>query len=607
MKLFKKLLYKPQTIELTVTSANGFHLRPIAQFAALSKTFASEITAEFNGKRVNAKTVNSLLSLSLETEDRFTLVAHGKDAREAQSALQTLFAELMQNDETQTTLQKEERDYRGEQLEGEVICEGIAIAPLYHLQSLEKVNEQNSTFDEAVDNVLKELETLSTKNSNPQQSHIFLAQQALLGSLKEKCSDMQTLQQQIRNESRILEGGQHQAKIADYQDLLRRINTHLGITVKHTYPKDAFILIADEMLPSELEQLQQTKVQGVILKSATANSHIAILLRARKIPTVIADALHLAESEAILDAHAGALVFKPTGEDIKQAQERYKEDADMQKNASVKRFEPALTSSGERINVYANVTDTASAETAKKEGAEGIGLLRTEFLFTHEKPSLKKQINAYKTIFDLFDDVTVRTLDVGGDKALPYIDIPLESNPFLGVRGVRLFQTHPEIIAEQLQAIFAAAEGKPLKIMFPMVSSVKEFTEAKDFAREVADRHGFDISNIRFGIMVEVPSVLFQIEQFNEAVDFYSIGTNDLTQYLFAVERTHPLLKTDPHSPVLFDAIKTIVERAAKPVSLCGELAGDKKAIARLVRIGIETLSVSGKHISHTKQEVRNA
>ncbi|MFT7824121.1 MAG: putative PEP-binding protein [Sulfurimonas sp.] len=607
MKLFKKLLYKPRTIELTVTSANGFHLRPIAQFAALSKTFASEITAEFNGRSANAKMVHSLLSLSLETEDRFTLVAHGRDAREANSALRTLFAELMQNDETQTTLQKEERNYRGEQLAGEVLCEGIAIAPLYHLQSRERIGRQNSTFDEAVENVLKELETLSAKNSNPQHSPIFLAQHALLVSLKEKCSDMQTLQQQIRNESKTLEGGQHQAKIADYRDLLRRINTHLDITVTHSYPEDAFILIADEMLPSELETLQQTSVQGVILKSAAPNSHIAVLLRAAKIPAVIADALHLAESEAILDAYAGTLVFKPTGEDIKQAQERYKKEADIREDASAKRFEPALTSSGKRINVYANVTDTASAETAREEGAEGIGLLRTEFLFTHDNPSLEKQIDAYKTIFDLFDDVTVRTLDVGGDKALPYIDIPSESNPFLGVRGVRLFQTHPEIMGEQLQAIFAAAQGKPLRIMFPMVSTIEEFTEAKDFAREVAERHGLDISNIRFGIMVEVPSVLFLIEQFNKAVDFYSIGTNDLTQYLFAVERTHPLLKTDPHSPVLFDAIKTVVERAEKPVSLCGELAGDKKAIARLIGIGIETLSVSGKHIAHTKQEVRNA
>lgn len=195
---------------------------------------------------------------------------------------------------------------------------------------------------------------------------------------------------------------------------------------------------------------------------------------------------------------------------------------------------------------------------------------------------------------------------MGGDKALPYLHIPLEDNPFLGIRGVRLFRTHPEILEEQLHAIFIASQGKKIKIMFPMVSTVEEFTKAKGFAKDMAHKHSIDISHISFGIMIEVPSVLFLIEAFNEVVDFYSIGTNDLTQYLFAVERTHPLLKVDELSPVVFSALETVVNQATKPVSICGELAANTDAINKLINLGLTTLSVSPKSIAQTKEQIRH-
>jgi phosphocarrier protein FPr len=159
---------------------------------------------------------------------------------------------------------------------------------------------------------------------------------------------------------------------------------------------------------------------------------------------------------------------------------------------------------------------------------------------------------------------------------------------------------------EQLHAVFKASKSKPLKVMFPMVSSVKEFNEAKDFAKEVAKKHHLSLEHITFGIMIEVPSVLFLIEALNQVVDFYSIGTNDLAQYLFAIERTHPTLKIDETSSVLFDAIETIVKKADKPISICGELAGEREAIPKLLNLGIETLSVSSAQIAKTKEEIRN-
>jgi phosphocarrier protein FPr len=227
-------------------------------------------------------------------------------------------------------------------------------------------------------------------------------------------------------------------------------------------------------------------------------------------------------------------------------------------------------------------------------------------LFTEQKPSLELQTKSYKEIFDVFSDVTVRTLDIGGDKALPYINLPKEDNPFLGVRGIRLLQTHPELLAEQLQAIFMAAMNTPIKIMFPMISSVDEFTDAKNFAKEVAKKHNIVIDNILFGMMIEVPSVLFSLPEFDKVVDFYSVGTNDLTQYLFAIERTHPTLKTDALSPVIFTVLKNIVNSVTKPVSICGELASHTEAISKLVQMGYTTLSVTAKSIPKTKEIIRH-
>ena len=307
----------------------------------------------------------------------------------------------------------------------------------------------------------------------------------------------------------------------------------------------------------------------------------------------------------ILDAHAGIIITEPSKKDLEQATLRREEDEKQQHEAREKRFEPAVTKEGKQIKVLANVTDVTAAKLAKEEGAEGIGLLRTEFLFKEKKPSFEDQVESYEKIFALFDDITVRTLDVGGDKALPYINLEKEDNPFLGVRGVRLFKTHPEIMAEQLHAIFVAAQNKKIKIMFPMVSSVEEFVEAKTFAEDIAKKHSLDIENIKFGIMIEVPSVLFLLEAFNKVVDFYSIGTNDLTQYLFAIERTHPTLKTDDLSPAVFHALEMIVQKADKPLSICGELAGRRKAIPSLLQMGIETLSVSAKTIAKTKETIR--
>ena len=607
MNFLQKLIYKPHSTTLQITSANGFHLRPVAQFVSKAKGFDSEIKALFKEKEADAKAVNSLLSLGLEKEDRFTLQVRGKDAEEALESLETLFHTLMQDDKETETIEKEEAAYEGMAIDGEIIAQGVVIAPACRYKETKVEKESDLSFPEALANSLEELETLYRAHRTDDDAGIYLAQKELLQAVSNGIDSLEDLEQTITEESARLVGGRMEAKISDYSDILQRVKKQMGIETEMILPDTPSILLAKDLLPSQIEQLRESNIEGVILKETTLTSHTAILLRGAGIPSLISDYSPVEEnSEVILDANSGLIVMHPSSADTQKARERHKEDQAQKALASRKRFEKALTRTQKEIRVFANVTNAASAKTAKEEGAEGIGLLRTEFLFKEKQPTLEEQTAAYKEIFGLFDEITVRTLDVGGDKKLPYLTLPHEENPFLGIRGVRLFKTHPQLMEEQLHAIFRAADKRPLKVMFPMVSTVEEFIGAREFAVKTAKKHDLDISNILFGIMVEVPSVLFLIKEFNRVVDFYSIGSNDLTQYLFAVERTHPSLKVDEHSSVVYDAIKTVVEQADRPVSICGELAADPKAVGTLLKIGIETLSVSPGRIAATKEEIRH-
>jgi len=607
MQLFKNLFSKPLSTQLTVTSSNGFHLRPVARFTTLAKSFTCDVTASFNGKSVDTKKVNTLLSLSLEKQDSFTLTTQGKDAQKALTALQTLFETLMQDDVAVATLQKESTNYTGETLDGDIIAKGVAIARTTAYKT-ETIQHKNSlTFKEAIDQTLKKLENTYESQKESNNADIYLAQKELLSALGEKCNSLDILESLVKEESTKLQGTKLSAKITDYQDILQQVKMALGLEVKVLFPTYDFILLANDLLPSEISLLSNTRIQGVVLKETSINSHTAILLRASGIPSLIADTSKIpSDKEILLDAFAGLVVLAPSSNDIQKVQILQKETKVQKAYVDSKRFEPATTISGKHIKVFANVGDVESAKVAKDEGAEGIGLLRSEFLFQAQKPTLKAQTKTYTEIFNIFEDITVRTLDVGGDKALPYLHIPPEDNPFLGIRGVRLFRTHPKILEEQLHAIFLASQGKQIKIMFPMVSTVEEFTEAKSFAQNIAQKNNINISRIQFGIMIEVPSILFQLEAFNEVVDFYSIGTNDLTQYLFAVERTHPLLKVDELSPVIFSILEKILKESTKPVSICGELTSEPKAIGKLLSLGLEKLSMSAKHIAEIKEIIRH-
>lgn len=605
---------KPIFTELTITSKNGFHLRPIAKFINETKQFQSNITLLTNTKEVPATQIPAILALGLEHNDTFRLKCQGADAQEASEHLTEFFQELMRDDKEIKNVQIEEDNYEADAIQGTTISKGIAIGVLvsYFKHTTIFHKAETLSLNEALKQTAKDLNTLYENNKENEEADIFLAQKALLESdVFQK--HFETLDAEIKK----LEGTKFHSRIADYRDLKKRIESYMGINTEFTLPDENIdsIVVAKELFPSEVEALSQMPaVKGVILLQGSSTSHVAILLRSFNIPSIIANEKIDSTGEyyhSILDASAGQFIDVPTETDYEKAKEKSNTVKINQNTSFQKRFEKTISSKGKNIKVLANITDVNSAKEAKEQGADGIGLLRTEFLFTKTKPTVEEQTQAYGEIFSCFKEVTVRTLDIGGDKSLPYVDIEKEENPFLGIRGIRFSLQEQTLFKEQLLAIFKAVASissntKSIKIMFPMVSDPDEFKRAKSIALNLAKEHKLNIDTIQFGIMLEVPSVIFALQAFDKLVDFYSIGTNDLTQYLFAIERTHTTLSTNPTSPLLMNALKQIISTTTKPVSICGELAGLEEATKELIEMGYETLSVSSNLIPELKERIRH-
>jgi len=617
MNLLKKLFQKQKPIKtsLSISSSNGFHLRPIAKFVNEVKKFETSVSIEAKGKTLTATQVPNILSLSLEKNESFTLICTGKDAQEASEHLSSFFIDLMTDEKEITVIKQKKEHYEGKAFVGQTVGKGIGIAPLVKAQWSETTQENFVRIRTAIEESEKELEALYLQNGNNSDKEIFLAQKALLDSdvFKQHNENIKTLKENINNEIENLKEGKYASRIDDYRDLEQRILSHLGIKTELHLPSYPFILLAEKLLPSDIALLTQSSVKGVVLQTGNTTSHIAILLRSAGIPSLIIQEPLSASKTVILDANSGQLISNPSKADFKKAEELKADFFKAQDQSFDTRHDIAKTLTGQAINVLANITNTKTAKEAKEQGADGIGLFRTEFLFTENKPTIQEQTHAYQEVFELFDEVTIRTLDIGGDKSLPYIDIPKEDNPFLGLRGIRFSLQEQSLFKEQLLAIFQAVGSissnvkplKTIKIMFPMISTTQEFIEAKTIAQKVAKENNLDISKLQFGIMLEVPSVIFALKAFDKLVDFYSIGSNDLTQYLFAIERTHPSLSVDPTSPMLFEALKQIINTTNKPLSICGELAGLEVATEALIDMGYETLSVSAKLIPNLKEHIR--
>jgi len=618
-------IFKPThqryTIVLTITSPNGFHLRPIATFVNRAKEYKEEIILSRKDSSANAKSINAILALALQKGDTIELSVEGEEPRDTLYALANFFESIMDEeikksqitkvdiaiDDTEIESPKSSVPYPTTPLKGSIVSDGIAIAPLY--QAKIKIENQNNnlSFKDALSNSIQELQELYDNHKESPNSSIYLAHKSLLED--EEIASIKTLDEfntYIKEHIQSLIATSFDARRADYLDIQKRILSQLGQDSTLILPDTPFILFADDLLPSEVSTLVGSPIVGVILKKSSLLSHSAILLKSFGIPSVVIRDNLVESDSSILDASLGLLIINPTDEDIDIANDRIIKNREISDIAYQKRFDRSITRDKKEIKIVANITDLQSAKEAKEQGAEGIGLLRSEFLFLDSEPTVEEQTKAYKDIFRLFHSITIRTLDVGGDKELPYINIASEANPFLGIRGVRLFESHPELLQNQLKAILRASRGKPLNIMFPMVSTPKEFIDAKNTTIKLANKYKLKLDNIKFGIMIEVPSVIFQLDSFNALVDFYSIGTNDLTQYLFAIERTHPTLHIDPLSDTVFDVLEMIYNKSDKPISICGEIASIPQASQRLIEIGFDSLSITPSKIPLIKETIRS-
>jgi phosphoenolpyruvate-protein phosphotransferase/dihydroxyacetone kinase phosphotransfer subunit len=376
------------------------------------------------------------------------------------------------------------------------------------------------------------------------------------------------------------------------------------------------VLVADDLTPAEAAGLDMALVTGVVLAYGSPTSHAAILARARDIPVVVAagsDVLGIAEDTIlILDGSTGELHVDPSPALVAQYRSRAEKAAEKRVLELAEAERPALTRDGVPLTVAANLGSVVDARAASAAGADGAGLVRTEFLFLDRTtaPDITEQQSVYDAIAVSMSGrcITLRTLDVGGDKPLSYLPMPSEANPFLGQRGIRLSLEHRELLRDQMVAICHTARRFPVKIMIPMVSTPAEMVEARQILAEAAGPAGLP-AGLRIGAMVEVPSTALKVEAFLPYVDFVSIGTNDLTQYTLAAERGNAAVAalSDPLDPGVLKLIDHVC-RAARgriDVAVCGEAASDELAVPVLVGLGVRELSVSPAAVPRVKASIR--
>ncbi|WPX08984.1 phosphoenolpyruvate--protein phosphotransferase [Anaerocellum danielii] len=381
------------------------------------------------------------------------------------------------------------------------------------------------------------------------------------------------------------------------------------------------IIVAEDLTPSETAQMDKTKVAGFVTQQGGRTSHTAIIARTYEIPAVVGVKGVLGKIKdgdiVIVDGYQGIVLINPDKQILEEYEKRMKEEK--QKKEELKRFAvtEVKTKDGRKVKVYANIAFPDEAEIAIKNGAEGIGLFRTEFLFMNRSspPSEDEQFAAYKAVLEKMEGkpVIIRTLDVGGDKSIPYLNIENELNPFLGCRAIRLCLGHRELFKTQLKALLRASVYGNLKIMFPMITTAYELKEAKSIlqeAKEELKKQGIEFSDkIEVGIMIETPAAALVSDILADEVDFFSIGTNDLIQYTLAIDRTNEKVSYlyDPLNPAILRLIKMTVDNAhkkGKEVGVCGEIASDENIVPILIGFGVDELSVNPAKILSIKKKI---
>lgn len=412
-------------------------------------------------------------------------------------------------------------------------------------------------------------------------------------------------------------------RASDFKDLGRRVLAHLQANGPEDldYPEDT-ILVGEDITASRLAEVPEGRLKGIISGKGSSNSHVSILARALGIPTIMGakgrSLTQLGGDRLIVDGYFGQVYVSPSEKLLEEFTLLANEEQELEASLESLRHEDARTPDGYAIKLYVNMGLAGDTGLSMSIGSDGVGLFRTEISFMKRDrfPTEDEQIVIYRQLLKAFSPrpVTMRTLDVGGDKALPYFPVE-EDNPFLGWRGIRITLDHPDVFLVQVRAMLKAnVETGNLKIMLPMISGVGELDEALNLIqqafREVKEE-GFDIEMPPIGVMIEVPSAVYQTRDLARRVDFISVGSNDLTQYLLAVDRNNPRVSGlyDSLHPAVLSALLQIVESAhslSKPVSICGEMASDPVAVILLLAMGFDSLSMNSRSLLRMKWVIRN-
>src|SRR6056297_127863 len=409
-------------------------------------------------------------------------------------------------------------------------------------------------------------------------------------------------------------------RAADLKDLRNRLLSHLlGIKILDTSMiNEEVIIVAHDLTPSDTAQFNKSFVKGFTTNIGGRTSHSAIMARSLEIPAVVGTNNILEQVEdgdlVIIDGVAGEVIIKPDEDTIREYEGKmikFEEMKEMLKNYKGK---PSVTKDGHVVELVANIGSPNDIDGVLENDGEGIGLYRTEFIYMEsaDYPTEEEQYEAYKIVLEKMDGkpTVIRTLDIGGDKELDYLDLPKEMNPFLGYRAIRLCLDRVDLFKTQLRALLRASVHGDLRIMFPMIATIQEFIDAKNVLNETKEElieEGYAISDsYEVGMMVEVPAAAILADRFAKYVDFFSIGTNDLIQYTFAADRMSETVSYlyQPYNPSLLRLIKTVIDAAHKEgkwVGMCGEMAGDSIAVPILLGLGLDEFSMSATSILSTR------
>ena len=635
----------------------GLHARPAALVVELAARFDADLRlakAGGSGAPVAAKSLTALMTLGARLGDELVATASGPRAQEAVEAVEQLAREGFgegvavaaapeNGDQPEPEPPPEVSPLKaGDILKGIAASPGVAIAPARHLNAAsaelpdrEPEDEKSErrrldTARDAARAAIQEDRRRVAERGATAEAEIFAAHLALLDddALLEPAAAAisggataegawQKAAAEVAATYRGLDQPLLRERATDVEDVGRRVALAISGEGAQAAPGEEGVVLAGELTPAEAASLDPEVVRGVATARGTPTAHAAILARALGLPAVVGlgDAL-LAVAEGaplLLDGDEGSLQVSPPAEVVRAATERAERASERRAAAMEGAREPAETRDGTRIEVAANVEDPAAAEAALELGADGVGLLRTEFLFLEqpELPSEDEQAERIGAIARVLDgrSLIVRTLDAGADKPLPALSQEPEANPFLGRRGIRLSLAHPDLLVTQLRAILRVARDHPLKLMFPMVATAEELQAALALLQRARSETGIG-AELETGVMIEVPAAAILSERLARHVDFFSIGTNDLTQYVMAAERGNehvaPLLGGP--QPALLRLVRETVagaDRHGRWVGVCGELAGDPPAAVLLAGLGVRELSMAPPLIPEAKAALR--